>query len=82
MKRKYVKKDCSYWGHDYKFYGEIKGKWIFRCERQNCGHLKESRGLDDMALGHLLDITLENLPAPDLKDFVGYEFCDIYKNKG
>ena len=67
-KRKYVKRDCSYWGHNYKFTGDvigINGKelgWCHTCTR--CHASVVDRGLTDRNMSHLFGITLKDLPEP------------------
>ncbi len=83
-RRKYVKRNCSYWGHDYEFSGfaddsethkTIGG--YFKCRR--CNHYTISRGCSNLMLGVLIDATLKDLPEPSFEPNLSYEFMDIYK---
>lgn len=70
MKRRYVKKNCDYWGHDARFIHEaIDAKtkktiaYYSICKR--CDEkifIPTSGGLHNAVLAHLIFITLENLP--------------------
>ncbi len=86
MKRKYTKRNCSYWGHDVRFLRVAIDQTTEKivayygiCKRCNKRVLMPTNGrLDNAALRHLVDVTLEDLPKPKLGS-VNYEFMDMYK---
>ncbi len=84
IKRKYVKRDCSYWEHDYEFLGFVEDSethknigGYFKCHR--CGHSTISRGCSDLMLGVLIDTTLKDLPKYSVEPDLPCEFMGIYK---
>ena len=65
-KRRYIKRNCSYWGHDYKVIGRIKldgtGVRLLQCKR--CDVRTWSTGVTDTELKDLISTTLKNIPRP------------------
>ena len=82
-KRRYTKRDCSHWGHDYKFTGVVIGVngkelgWCYTCTR--CRASVVDSGLTDRNMSHLFGIPLKDLPEPIVELGQSYEFLDIYK---
>ncbi len=83
-KRKYIKRDCSYWGHDYEFLGfaddsetHITIGGYFKCRR--CDHYTISKGCSDLMLGVLINTTLKDLPKSSFETDLPLELTDICK---
>ena len=82
-RRKYIKRDCSYWGHDYKFTGTVTGEkgeekgWCHTCTR--CHTSVVDKGCTGRNIAHLIGITMRDLPKLSFEPNMSYEFMDIYK---
>ena len=67
-KRKYIKRNCSYWGHDNKVVGKVKfdgaGVTLLQCKR--CDTRTWSKGVTDSEIGDLISDTLRDIPKMDL----------------
>jgi hypothetical protein len=61
-KRKYIKRDCSYWGHDNKVVGkgslDSVGVTLLQCKR--CDARTWSKGVTDTELSDLISMTLKD----------------------
>ncbi len=84
-KRKYIKRDCTYWGHDYKFTGTVMGGngremgWCHTCTR--CRTSVVDKGCTSRNITHLIGVTLKDLPKPFFELGQSYKIMDVYKNE-
>lgn len=66
-KRQYIKRDCSYWGHNKTYAGvavdSVTGKTLgnySRCRR--CKYISVYHGVSEEALRDLIEMTLKDMP--------------------
>ena len=65
-KRKYTKRDCSYWGHDNKVIGKgsLDGAGVTLLQCKRCDARTWSKGVTDTELKDLISMTLKDTPQP------------------
>ncbi|HDY89734.1 MAG TPA: hypothetical protein ENH82_16670 [bacterium] len=88
MKRKYIKKNCDYWGHIASFIHEAidektKETIAYYGICQRCGERifmsTKGKKVDNATLVHLADVTLQDLPEIPIDLNANYSICEIYK---
>ena len=64
-KRKYTKRDCSYWGHDNKVIGKgsLDGAGVTLLQCKRCNARTWSKGVTDTELKDLISMTLKDMPT-------------------